>query len=163
MVRVVIARYEPAPPLACAEAFPPGNREISIAVPPVVVGTPSGRPEAEADDEREGEVGPARSSREASEQSGLGRGGARGAKGRGQGECGTAKHGPDGEPGSPVTGAGPHTRSIIRNRRDKLTALLHHLTVDVLRASFFGLKKSAAPGVDEMTWTEYLYSPPHAA
>jgi hypothetical protein len=45
--------------------------------------------------------------------------------------------------------------AVIRNRRDKLTALLHHLTVDVLRASFFGLKKSAAPGVDEMTWTEY--------
>jgi hypothetical protein len=33
-------------------------------------GTASGRPEAEADDEREAEVGPARSSREASEQSG---------------------------------------------------------------------------------------------
>src|SRR6202043_1235562 len=45
--------------------------------------------------------------------------------------------------------------AVIRNRQDKLTALLHHLTVDVLRASFFGLKKSAAPGVDEMTWTEY--------
>src|ERR1700745_3556409 len=45
--------------------------------------------------------------------------------------------------------------AVNRNRRDKLTALLHHLTVDVLRASFFGLKKSAAPGVDEMTWTEY--------
>jgi RNA-directed DNA polymerase len=45
--------------------------------------------------------------------------------------------------------------AVIRNRKDKLTALLHHLTVDVLRASFFGLKKSAAPGVDEMTWTEY--------
>src|SRR5271157_4811007 len=66
---------------------------------------------AVADDEREGEVGPARSSREASEQSGLGCGGARGAKGRGQGECGTAKHGPDAEPGSRVTSAGPHTRS----------------------------------------------------
>ena len=38
--------------------------------------------------------------------------------------------------------------AVIRNRRDKLTALLHHLTVDVLRESFFGLKKSAAPGVD---------------
>ena len=25
----------------------------------------------------------------------------------------------------------------------------------LLRASFFGLKKFAAPGVDEMTWTEY--------
>ena len=28
--------------------------------------------------------------------------------------------------------------AVIRNRRDKLTALLHHLTVDVLRASFKG-------------------------
>jgi RNA-directed DNA polymerase len=45
--------------------------------------------------------------------------------------------------------------AVARNRQDKLTALLHHLSVDVLRASFFGLKKSAVPGVDEMTWTEY--------
>ena len=45
--------------------------------------------------------------------------------------------------------------AVTRNRQDKLTALLHHLNIDVLRASFFGLKKSAAPGVDEMTWTEY--------
>jgi RNA-directed DNA polymerase len=45
--------------------------------------------------------------------------------------------------------------AVIRNRQDKLTALLHHLTVDVLRASFFGLKKFAAPGIDEMPWTEY--------
>src|SRR6202048_4582796 len=78
--------------------------------PPVVAGTLSGRPEAVADDECDGEVGPARSSEEASEQSGLGRCGARGAKGRGRGECGAAKHGPDAEPGSRVTRAGPHTR-----------------------------------------------------
>ena len=45
--------------------------------------------------------------------------------------------------------------AVIRNKQDKLTALLHHINVDVLRASFFGLKKTAAPGVDEMTWTEY--------
>src|ERR1700726_1186433 len=45
--------------------------------------------------------------------------------------------------------------AVIRNRQDRLTALLHHLTVDVLRASFFGLKKTAAPGVDERTWIEY--------
>jgi hypothetical protein len=45
--------------------------------------------------------------------------------------------------------------AVNRNRQEKLTALLHHLTIDVLRASFFGLKKSVAPGVDEMTWTEY--------
>jgi RNA-directed DNA polymerase len=45
--------------------------------------------------------------------------------------------------------------AVIRNRQSKLTALLHHINIDVLRASFFGLKKTAAPGVDEMTWTEY--------
>src|ERR1700758_1091088 len=46
-------------------------------------------------------------------------------------------------------------KAVTRNRRDKQRALMHHPSVDVLRASFFGLKKFAAPGVDEMTWTEY--------
>ena len=45
--------------------------------------------------------------------------------------------------------------AVTRNKQGKLTALLHHINIDVLRASFFGLKKTAAPGVDEMTWTEY--------
>src|SRR6201988_1855848 len=45
--------------------------------------------------------------------------------------------------------------AVIRNRRDKLTALMHPLGVVVWGATFFGLKKFAAPGVDEMTWTEY--------
>jgi len=45
--------------------------------------------------------------------------------------------------------------AVTRNRKDKLTALLHHINIDVLRAGFFGLKKTAAPGVDEMTWNEY--------
>ena len=45
--------------------------------------------------------------------------------------------------------------AVTRNKQSKLTALLHHLNIDVLRASFFGLKKTAAAGVDEMTWTEY--------
>jgi RNA-directed DNA polymerase len=45
--------------------------------------------------------------------------------------------------------------AVNRNRQGMLTALLHHINIDVLRASFFGLKKTAAPGVDEMTWTEY--------
>jgi hypothetical protein len=33
--------------------------------------------------------------------------------------------------------------------------LLHHVSVDVLRAGFFSLKKIAAPGVDGLTWTQY--------
>ena len=45
--------------------------------------------------------------------------------------------------------------AVTRNGQEKLTALLHHIGVDALRASFFGLRKTAAPGVDDVTWTEY--------
>src|SRR6202162_5843986 len=63
------------------------------------------------------------------------------------------------QPREAVTQAQARIReAVIRNRQGKLTALLHHINIDVLRASFFGLKKSAAPGVDEMTWTEYAES-----
>jgi len=37
----------------------------------------------------------------------------------------------------------------------KFTALLHHLTVGLLRESFYALKRRAAPGVDGVTWQEY--------
>jgi RNA-directed DNA polymerase len=37
----------------------------------------------------------------------------------------------------------------------KFTALLHHVTVELLRESYYGLKRQAAPGVDEVTWEEY--------
>ena len=37
----------------------------------------------------------------------------------------------------------------------KFTALLHHLTVDLLREGFYALKRKAAPGVDGVTWQEY--------
>jgi group II intron reverse transcriptase/maturase len=37
----------------------------------------------------------------------------------------------------------------------KFTALLHHVTVDLLRDSFSSLKRKAAPGVDGVTWQEY--------
>ncbi len=45
--------------------------------------------------------------------------------------------------------------TVTRNKQEKLTALLHHVTVDVLRAAYFGLKKRAAPGVDGVTWDQY--------
>jgi retron-type reverse transcriptase len=37
----------------------------------------------------------------------------------------------------------------------KFTALLHHVTVGLLRESYYGLKRQAAPGVDGVTWEEY--------
>jgi hypothetical protein len=60
-------------------------------------------------------------------------------------------------PGALLTGQAQARirEAITRSRQGKLTALLHHIDVAVLRASFFGLKKSAAPGVDEMTWAKY--------
>src|SRR4051794_37404112 len=40
-------------------------------------------------------------------------------------------------------------------RTEKLTALLHHVTIEVLGWAFFSLKKHAAPGVDGRTWDQY--------
>ena len=37
----------------------------------------------------------------------------------------------------------------------KFTALLHHVSIDLLRESYYSLKKKAAPGVDGVTWQEY--------
>jgi retron-type reverse transcriptase len=37
----------------------------------------------------------------------------------------------------------------------RFTALLHHVTVDLLRDSFYALKRQAAPGLDGVTWPEY--------
>jgi RNA-directed DNA polymerase len=46
-------------------------------------------------------------------------------------------------------------KAARENKEMKFTALLHHLTVDLLRGSFYSLKKKAAPGVDGVTWQEY--------
>jgi group II intron reverse transcriptase/maturase len=47
-------------------------------------------------------------------------------------------------------------RKAARERKEtKFTALLHHLTVDLLRDSFYALKRKAAPGLDGVTWQEY--------
>src|SRR6476620_9376743 len=45
--------------------------------------------------------------------------------------------------------------AVTRDKKEKLTALLHHITVDVLQSAFFNLKKRVAPGVDGVTWEDY--------
>ena len=40
-------------------------------------------------------------------------------------------------------------------KQERFTALLHHVTIDLLRESFYALKRNAAPGVDGVTWQEY--------
>ena len=40
-------------------------------------------------------------------------------------------------------------------RKERFTALLHHVDLDLLRLSFYALKRRAAPGVDGVTWQDY--------
>jgi RNA-directed DNA polymerase len=47
-------------------------------------------------------------------------------------------------------------RSAARQRKkEKFTALLHHVSVDLLRDAFLALRRQAAPGVDGVTWQDY--------
>jgi len=47
-------------------------------------------------------------------------------------------------------------RQAARQRKKgKLTALLHHISIDCLRMTFFALKRDAASGVDGLTWPTY--------
>ena len=44
-------------------------------------------------------------------------------------------------------------RKVAKERKkEKFTALFHHLSIPMLRAAFFALKRDAAPGIDGLTW-----------
>src|SRR6202521_2610791 len=40
------------------------------------------------------------------------------------------------------------------NKKERFTALLHHVNPETLRLAFDALKKDAAPGVDGTTWSD---------
>jgi RNA-directed DNA polymerase len=46
-------------------------------------------------------------------------------------------------------------KAARKDKRTRFTALLHHVTVNLLRDSYYALKREAAPGVDGVTWKEY--------
>ena len=55
-----------------------------------------------------------------------------------------------------VSQALERVRQAARQRKkEKFTALLHHVSVDLLGMAFFALKRDAAPGVDGLTWRTY--------
>ena len=55
-----------------------------------------------------------------------------------------------------VTQALDRVRKAARLRKkERFTALLHHVNVDTLRTAFYALRRKAAPGVDGMTWRDY--------
>jgi retron-type reverse transcriptase len=56
----------------------------------------------------------------------------------------------------------PRSRGLLgvreaaqRDKKMQFSNLLHHLTPELLRVSFFDLKKQAAPGIDGVTWAQY--------
>src|SRR2546425_9080655 len=53
------------------------------------------------------------------------------------------------------SGLGHVREAARRDGKLRFTALLHHVTADLLQDSYYSLKKQAAPGVDGVTWEEY--------
>src|SRR5215471_6635586 len=46
-------------------------------------------------------------------------------------------------------------RQVARHRKkERFTALFHHLNIDLLEEAFFELKEDAAPGVDGLRWRD---------
>jgi RNA-directed DNA polymerase len=55
-----------------------------------------------------------------------------------------------------VTQALDRVRQVATQRKkERFTALLHHINVDTLRLAFYALRRKAAPGVDGVTWQDY--------
>jgi RNA-directed DNA polymerase len=78
-----------------------------------------------------------------------------GAKGRDRGERGAATHATDTEPRKRVTGLDRVRNAARQRKKEKFTALLHHVSIDLLRDAFLALKRHSAPGVDGVTWQDY--------
>jgi len=57
--------------------------------------------------------------------------------------------------GSVSQGLGGVREAARGDKKRKFTALLHHVTVGLLRDSYNSLKRQAAPGVDGVTWQQY--------
>jgi RNA-directed DNA polymerase len=66
----------------------------------------------------------------------------------------------DGTPRTPSREGMSHGLERVRKtarerKKERFTALLHHIDVAALEKAFFELKKHAAPGVDGLTWEDY--------
>ena len=47
-------------------------------------------------------------------------------------------------------------REVARRRKDvQFTALLHHITISLLKESYYALKRQSATGLDGVTWHAY--------
>jgi hypothetical protein len=74
--------------------------------------------------------------------------------------------GAEGNTGEPRTRRAQHRESVSpglerarqaarQRKKERFTALLHHVTVELLWEVFYALKRTAAPGVDGLRWQDY--------
>jgi hypothetical protein len=49
-------------------------------------------------------------------------------------------------------GLGGVRKAARERKQERFTALLHHLSIGLLRDSFYALQRKASPGVDGVTW-----------
>jgi hypothetical protein len=52
-------------------------------------------------------------------------------------------------------GLGGVRKAARERKQERFAALLHHLSVGLLRDSFYALQRKASPRVDGVTWQEY--------
>src|SRR5258708_2932707 len=52
-------------------------------------------------------------------------------------------------------GLGRIRQAARQRKKERFTALLHHVSIDLLGEAFGDLKANAAPGVDGLTWRDY--------
>lgn len=57
--------------------------------------------------------------------------------------------------GQALTGLGRVREAAKNDKNLRFSSLMHHITPDLLWQAFFTLKKRAAVGVDDVTWTDY--------
>jgi group II intron reverse transcriptase/maturase len=73
-----------------------------------------------------------------------------------EGNCAPAKHAPGAGSGVSVSQALERIRKVARERKkEKFTALFHHLSVELLETAFYELEADAAAGVDGLRWKDY--------
>jgi RNA-directed DNA polymerase len=73
-----------------------------------------------------------------------------------KGNCAPAKHASGAGSDDSVSQALERIRQVARERKkEKFTALFHHLSTDLLEDAFYELREDAAPGVDGLRWEDY--------
>jgi RNA-directed DNA polymerase len=48
-----------------------------------------------------------------------------------------------------------YEKAAKQRKQERFTALLHHVTIDLLKDAYSWLKRETAPGVDGRTWQSY--------